>query len=56
MFYRFACFWPKGYQRGSRGKSHQNGEYLQPAMRKGCLPMGFEPAAFGLAFAYVLPS
>ena len=25
-FNRFACFWPKGYQLGSLGKSHQNGE------------------------------
>ena len=30
------------------GKSHQNGDYLKQAMRKSCLPTGFEPAAFGL--------
>ena len=33
-FNRFACFWPKGYQLGSLGKSHQNGDYLKQAMRK----------------------
>ena len=48
MFNRFACFWPKGYQRGSLGKSHQNGDYLKHAMRKNCLPTGFESAVFGL--------
>ena len=46
MFNRFACFWPKGYQRGNLGKSHQNGDYLKQAMRKSCLPTGFEPVAF----------
>ena len=40
MFNRFACGWPKGYQHGSLGKSHQNGDYLQQAMRKSCLPTG----------------
>ena len=30
------------------GKSHQNGDYLKQAMRKSCVPTGFEPAAFGL--------
>ena len=34
MFNRLACFWPKGYQRRSLGKSHQNGDYLKQAMRK----------------------
>ena len=29
IFNRFACFWPKGYQLGSLGKSHQNGDYLK---------------------------
>ena len=48
MFNRFACFWPKGYQLGSLGKSHQNGDYLNQAMRKNCLPAGIELAAFGL--------
>ena len=48
MLIRFACFWPKGYQRGSVEKSHQNGDYLKQAMRKGYPPTGFEPAAFGL--------
>ena len=37
---RFACFWRKGYQRGSLGKSHQNGDNLKQAMRKNCLPAG----------------
>ena len=48
MFNRFAYFWPKDYQRGSLGKSHQNGDYLKQAMRKNCLTTEFEPAAFGL--------
>ena len=50
IFYRFACFWPKGYQRGSSGKSHQNGDQMRKkqAMRKNYPPTGFEPAAFGL--------
>ena len=46
MFNRFACIWPKSYQRGSLGKSHQNGDYLKQAMQKSCLPAGFEPAVF----------
>ena len=29
LFNRFACFWPKGCQRGSLRKSHQNGCYLK---------------------------
>ena len=37
-FNRCACFWPKGYQLGSLGKSHQNGDYLNRAMRKIVLP------------------
>ena len=37
-FNRFACFWPKGYQLGSLGKSHQNGDYLNEAMRKIVFP------------------
>ena len=48
IFNCFACFWPKGYQCASLGKSHQNGDYLKQAMRKSCLPTGFESAAFGL--------
>ena len=28
------AFWFKGYQRGSLGKSHQNGDYLKQAKRK----------------------
>ena len=35
---RFACFWPKGYQLRSLGKSHQNGDYLKQAMRKIVFP------------------
>ena len=38
FFYRFACFWRKGYQLGSLGKSHQNGYYLKEAMRKIVFP------------------
>ena len=38
LFNRFACFWPKGYQLGSLGKSHQNGDYLKQAMRKIVFP------------------
>ena len=34
MLKRFACVWPKDYQRGSLGKSHQNGDYLKQAMQK----------------------
>ena len=37
-FNRLACFWPKGYQLGSLGKSHQNGDYLKQAMRKIVFP------------------
>ena len=37
-FNRFACFWPKGYQLGSLGKSHQNSDYLKQAMRKIVFP------------------
>ena len=50
MFIRFACFWPKGYQRGSLEKSHKNGDYLKQAMRKSYPSIGFEPGAFGLPF------
>ena len=38
LFNHFACFWPKGYQLGSLGKSHQNGDYLRQAMRKIVFP------------------
>ena len=48
MFNHLRGIWPKGYQRGSLGKSHKNGDQLKQAMRKICLPTGFEPAAFGL--------
>ena len=44
LFNCFACFWPNGYQRESLGKSHQNSDYFKEAMRKSCLPTGFEPA------------
>ena len=43
----FVSFWPKGYQRGSLWKSHQNGDYLIQAMRKSYPPTEFEPAASG---------
>ena len=45
---RLRTFWPKGYQRGSLGKSHQNGNYLKQAMLESCLSTGFETAAMGL--------
>ena len=48
LYNRSACFRPKGYQRGSRRKCHQNGAYLKQAMPKSYSPTGFEPAAFGL--------
>ena len=48
FFNRLRAIQPNGYQRGSLEKSHQNGDYLKQAMRKSCLPAGFEPAAFGL--------
>ena len=31
---RLRAFWPKGYQRGSQGKSHQNGDYLKTSNAK----------------------
>ena len=31
---RFACYWPKGYQRESLGKSLQNGDYLKTSNAK----------------------
>ena len=43
MFNRFACFLPKGYQRGSLGYSHQIGDFLKQAMRKSCLSTGSNP-------------
>ena len=46
VFNRFACFWPKGYQRRSLEKNHQNGGYLKQAMRKNP-PTGFASAAVG---------
>ena len=45
MFNRIRAIWPKGYQRGSLGKSHRNGDYVKQAMRKSYLRTGFEPAA-----------
>ena len=30
----FACFWPKSYQGGSLGKSHQNGDYIKSCNAK----------------------
>ena len=38
----------KATQRGSLGKSHQNGNYLKQAMQKSYPPTEFEPAALGL--------
>ena len=29
LFNCLRAIWPKGYQRGSLGKSHQNGDYLE---------------------------
>ena len=34
MFNRLRTIWPKGYQRGSPGKSHQNGDYLKTSNAK----------------------
>ena len=48
VFNRFACLWPNGYQRGSQGKSQQNGDYLNQAIQKSYPSIEFEPAAFGL--------
>ena len=45
---RLRAIWPKGYQRGSPRKSHQNGDYLKACNAKNCSPAGIEPAAFGL--------
>ena len=42
------AFWPTGYQHGSLGKSHQNGDYLKGEMWKSYPTAGFEPAAFAL--------
>ena len=38
MFNRSRAIWPKGYERGSQGKIHQNDDYLKQAFRKSCLP------------------
>ena len=43
MLSRSRAFWPKGYQHGSLGKSHQNSDYLQQGMWKSYRPTGFEP-------------
>ena len=51
LCYCFRAIWPKGYQRGSLEKSHQNGDFLKQAMRKSYPIAGFEPAAFGLLMA-----
>ena len=51
LFFKFNClraFWLKRCQRGSLGKSHQNGDYLKHAVPKSCLPIRFETAAIGL--------
>ena len=45
---RLLAIWPKGYQSRSLGKSHQNSNYLNQAMRKSALPARFELAAFRL--------
>ena len=39
----FACFWPKGYQRGSLGRVTRTATTSKQA----CLPAGIEPAALG---------
>ena len=48
MFNHLRAIWPKVYQRGSLGKSHQNADYLKQGMRKSCRLTEFQPAAFGL--------
>ena len=42
------AIWPEGSQRGSQGNSYHNGDYFKQAMRKSCLPVGIEPAAFDI--------
>ena len=32
MFNRLRAIWPKGYRRGSLGKSHKKGDYFKQAM------------------------
>ena len=46
LFSRLSAVWSTGYQRGSLGKSHQNGDYLKQAMQKSFPSTKFEPAAF----------
>ena len=46
MFNHLCTVWPTGYQRGSLGKSHQNGEYSKQTMWKSSLSTDFEQAAF----------
>ena len=44
-FKSFNCLraiWPKGYQLGSLGKRHKNGDYLKQAMRKSYPPTIFD--------------
>ena len=38
MFNHLHAIWFTDYQRGSLGKSHQNGDYLKQARQKSCLP------------------
>ena len=35
MFNRLRTIWPKGYQHGSLGKSHQKGDYKQAMLKNG---------------------
>ena len=48
MIDRLLAIWPEGSQRGSQGNSYHNGDYFKQAMRKSCLPVGIEPAAFDI--------
>ena len=49
------AIWPKEPPARKSRKSHLNVDYLKQAMRKSCLPKGFEPAAFRLPVGPNLP-
>ena len=46
LFNRLRVIQPKGYQRGSLVKSHQNGNYLKQAMWTSCLPTRYRSNIF----------
>ena len=51
IFNRLRAIWPTGYQRGSQGKSHQNGDYLKKASNAKKLPSRGNPKAAGSILA-----